>query len=103
MMIFMSDQGAWTLGQSTDIFRGPTSNSCPDPVVQVYFIMDQTGPAKKVVPCVFALLLDREGQTYYETLDNHQIPGDIPGGIVQHTLWPQTLMKVLSMHWGCVS
>jgi hypothetical protein len=30
----------------------------------MYFITGQMGPAKELVPCVFALFLDKGGQTY---------------------------------------
>jgi hypothetical protein len=64
MMIFISDQGAWTLGHSTDLYCDGTFESCPDPFAQIYFIMGQMGPGKKAVPCMFALLPDKDGQTY---------------------------------------
>jgi hypothetical protein len=31
MMIFISDQGAWTLGHSTDLYLDGTFETCPDP------------------------------------------------------------------------
>jgi hypothetical protein len=49
-MIFISDQGAWTLGHSTDLCLDGTFETCPDPFASIYFIMGQIGPAKKVVP-----------------------------------------------------
>jgi hypothetical protein len=42
MMVFMSNQGAWTLGRSTAIYCDGTFDTCPEPFVQLYFIMGQT-------------------------------------------------------------
>ncbi len=50
MMIFISDQGAWTLGHSMDLYCDGTFESCPNPFAQSYFIIGQMGPARRRSP-----------------------------------------------------
>jgi hypothetical protein len=64
MMIFMSDHSSWVLGRSMHIFADGTFDTSPDPFTQIYFIMGQMGPEKRAIPCVFALLPDKETNTY---------------------------------------
>ncbi len=93
MMIFMSDQCALTMGQSTDIFCDWTFNTCPDSFVQEFFIMGQMGPAKMVMPCIFCTAPRERSSDLYEAVNDHQIPDDIPRG-------HQILIKGFSLHWG---
>jgi hypothetical protein len=64
MMIFMSDHGGWVLGRSLDIFADGTFDTSPDPFTQIYFVMGKMGPEKRAIPCVYALLPDKETNTY---------------------------------------
>jgi hypothetical protein len=64
MLVFMSEHGAWALGKSTAIYCDGTFETCPAPFGQLYFILGQMGPSKRAIPCVFALLPDKEGKTY---------------------------------------
>jgi hypothetical protein len=64
MLIFMSDHGAWVLGRSCHIYCDGTFDTCPEPFSQLYFIMGQMDDTKRAVPCVYALLPDKEGTTY---------------------------------------
>jgi hypothetical protein len=64
MLIFMSDHGAWVLGHSSHIYCDGTFDTCPVSFSQLYFIMGQTDDTKRAVPCVFALLPDKDGTTY---------------------------------------
>jgi hypothetical protein len=73
MMLFMSDHGGWVLSRSTDIFADGTFDTSPDPFAQIYFILGQMGPHKRAIPCVFALLPDKEATTYlkmWTTINN---------------------------------
>jgi hypothetical protein len=64
MLVFISEHSAWALGKSTDIYCDGTFDTCPAPFGQLYFILGQMGPSKRAVPCIFALLPDKEGKTY---------------------------------------
>jgi hypothetical protein len=64
ILIFMFDHGAWVLGHSSHIYCDGTFETCPEPFSQLFFIMGQMGPTRRAVPCLYALLPDKDGLTY---------------------------------------
>jgi hypothetical protein len=51
-------------GMINGYFADGTFDTSPKPLMRIYFIMGQRGPEKRPIPCVFALLPDKETSTY---------------------------------------
>jgi hypothetical protein len=68
IMIFMSDYGKWVLSKSEQVFCDGTFDTAPPPFKQIYFLLGQM-PNMSTVPCVFALLPNKETNTYRKLLD----------------------------------
>jgi hypothetical protein len=64
MIVFMSDHSAWVPGISTAIFVDGKFNAALEPFCQIYFALGQMGHNKHGIPCVYALLPNKETSTY---------------------------------------
>ncbi len=63
IMVFMSDYGKWVLSKSEQVFCDGTFDTAAPPLKQIYFLLGQM-PNMSTVPCVFALLPNKETSTY---------------------------------------
>jgi hypothetical protein len=68
ILVFMSDYGKWVLSKSEHVFCDGTFDTAPPPFKQIYFLLGKM-PEMSAVPCVFALLPNKETSTYKKLLE----------------------------------